>query len=65
MTDDEIKPEMKILVEYEGTLRPAKVIGARREKTGNGPSKIIGWTVHIEPTGLPYSTTADKIHSRR
>jgi hypothetical protein len=63
MTNEQIKPEMKVLVDVEGVLKPAKVIDATRLHKGGGVT-ITGWLVHIEPTGLPYTTTADKIHPR-
>jgi len=63
MTNEELKAEMKVLVDVEGVLKPAKVIDARTLKVGNQVT-ITGWVVHIEPSGLPHSTTADKIHPR-
>lgn len=63
MTDGELRAEMKVLVDVEGVLKPAKVIGATTLREGNRV-KITGWVVHIEPSGLPHTTTADKIHPR-
>jgi len=63
MTNEQLKPEMKVLVDVEGVLKPAKVIGPTTLREGDKVT-ITGWVVHIEPTGLPYTTTADKIHAR-
>ena len=35
MTNEELKAEMKVLVDVEGVLKPAKVIDARTLKVGN------------------------------
>jgi hypothetical protein len=63
MTNEELSAEMKVLVEVEGVLKPAKVIDATTLRKGRTVT-ITGWVVHIEPTGLPYTTTAEKIHPR-
>ncbi len=63
MTNEELKAEMKVLVDVEGVLKAAKVIDATTLKVGNQVT-ITGWVVHIEPSGLPHTTTADKIHPR-
>jgi hypothetical protein len=63
MTNKELKAEMKVLVDVDGVLKPAKVIDATTLRKGRTVT-ITGWVVHIEPTGLPYTTTADKIHPR-
>src|SRR5258708_40234400 len=63
MTNEELKPEMKVLVDVEGVLKPAKVIGPTRLREGPRVT-ITGWVVHIEPSALPHTTTADKIHPR-
>lgn len=63
MTNEEMKPEMKVIVDVEGVLKPAKVIGPTTLRVGDKVT-ITGWVVHIEPSALPYSTTADKIHPR-
>jgi hypothetical protein len=63
MTNEEMKPEMKVMVDVEGVLKPAKVIGPTTLRVGDKVT-ITGWVVHIEPLALPHSTTADKIHPR-
>jgi hypothetical protein len=63
MTNEQLKAEMKVLVEVDGVLKLAKVIDATTLQEGSKVT-ITGWLVHIEPTGLPYKTTADKIHPR-
>ena len=35
MTNEELKAELKVLVDVEGVLKPAKVIDARTLKVGN------------------------------
>jgi hypothetical protein len=61
MANEEIKPEMKVMVDVEGVQKPAKVIGPPTLRVSDKVT-ITGWVVHIEPSALPYSTTPDKIH---
>jgi hypothetical protein len=63
MTNEQLRAEMKVLVYVEGVLKPAKVIGPTTLREGDKVT-ITGWVVHIEPSGLPHTTTADKIHPR-
>jgi hypothetical protein len=63
MTNEQLRAEMKVLVDVDGVLKPAKVIDATTLQKG-GVVTITGWVVHIEPTGLPHTTTADKIYPR-
>jgi hypothetical protein len=63
MTNEQLRAEMKVLVDVEGVLKPAKVIGPTTLRKGDKIT-ITGWVVHIEPSGLPHTTTADKIHPR-
>ena len=63
MTNEQLRAEMKVLVDFEGVLKPAKVIGPTTLRKGDKVT-VTGWVVHIEPSGLPHTTTADKIHPR-
>jgi hypothetical protein len=64
--DNELKPEMKVLVDYDGLLKRAKVIGpVTLTNAGTGELiEISGWVVAIEPSNLHATVTADKIHPR-
>ena len=66
MQNKELKPEMKVLVDHDGLLKPAKVIGqVTVTNTGTGELiEISGWVVAIEPSNLHVTVTADKIHPR-
>lgn len=64
MKNEELKKEMRVLVEFEGSLKPAKIIGPVEERTGN-KVKIIGWKLHVGPSALDYQTTADRIHPKK
>jgi hypothetical protein len=66
MQNKELKPEMKVLVDYDGSLKLAKVID-RVAVTNAGTGElieIIGWKVAIEPSNLHVTVTADRIHPR-
>jgi len=66
MQNKELKPEMKVLVDYDGSLKSAKVIdrvAIRNAGTGE-LIEIIGWKVAIEPSNLHVTVTADRIHPR-
>lgn len=64
MQNEELKPEMKVLVDYDGLLKRAKVIGpVTVTNAGTGELlEISGWVVAIEPSNLHATVTADKIH---
>jgi hypothetical protein len=64
--NEELTPEMKVLVDHDGLLKPAKVIGpVRVTKAGTGELlEISGWVVAIEPSNLHATVTADRIHPR-
>lgn len=66
MQNEELKPEMKVLVDYDGLLKRAKVIGpVTVTNAGTGELlEISGWVVAIEPSNLHATVTADKIHPR-
>lgn len=66
MQDEELKLEMKVLVDHDGLLKLAKVIGpVTVTNTGTGELiEISGWVVAIEPSNLHATVTADKIHPR-
>jgi hypothetical protein len=66
MQNKELKPELKVLVDYDGSLKPAKVIDrVARTNAGTGELiEIIGWKVAIGPSGLQVTVTADKIHPK-
>jgi hypothetical protein len=64
MLDSELKEEMLVLVDKDGSLQPAKVIGPTKLLTPGPPPKITGWKLHVGPSALDYSTTADKIYPR-
>jgi hypothetical protein len=66
MQNEELKPEMKVCVDYDGSLRLAKVIGpVTVTKAGTDELiEISGWVVAIEPSNLHLTVTADKIHAR-
>ncbi len=66
MQNEDLKPEMKVLVDHGGSLKPAKVIGPVKV-TNAGTGELIeigGWVVAIEPSNLHATVTADKIHPR-
>jgi hypothetical protein len=65
MLDFELKEEMLVLVDKDGSLQPAKIIGKMLEHTPGRPPKITGWKLHVGPSALEYSTTADKIYPRK
>jgi hypothetical protein len=64
--NEELKPEMKVLVDYDGLLKRAKVVGpVTVTNAGTGELlEISGWAVAIEPSNLHATVTADKIHPR-
>jgi hypothetical protein len=64
--NEELKSEMKVFVDYDGSRKPAKVIDCVKVKNvGTGELiEIKGWVVAIEPSNLHVQVTADKIHSR-
>jgi hypothetical protein len=64
--NEELKPEMKVLVDYDGLLKRAKVVGpVTVTNAGTGELlEISGWVVAIEPSNLHATVTADKIHPR-
>jgi len=64
MQNEELKPGMKVLVDHDGLLKPAKVIGpVKVTNAGTGELiEISGWVVAIEPSNLHATLTADKIH---
>jgi hypothetical protein len=64
MLDSELKEGMQVLVDKDGSLQAAKIIGPTLLLTPGRPPKITGWKVHVGPSALDYSTTADKIHPR-
>lgn len=66
MQNEELKPEMKVLVDYDGLLKRAKVVGpVTVTNAGTGELlEISGWVVAIEPSNLHATVTADKIHPR-
>ena len=66
MQNEELKPEMKVVVDYDGLLKRAKVIGpVTVTNAGTGELlEISGWVVAIEPSNLHATVTADKIHPR-
>jgi hypothetical protein len=66
MQNEELKPEMKVLVDHDGSLKLAKVIGSVKiTNVGTGELiEISGWVVAIEPSNLHATLTADKIHPR-
>jgi hypothetical protein len=66
MQNEELKPEMKVVVDYDGSLKLAKIIGPVEFKNaGTGELiEIRGWVVAIEPSNLHVTVTADKIHPR-
>lgn len=57
---------MKVVVDYDGSLKLAKVIGQVEFKNaGTGELiEIRGWVVAIEPSNLHVTVTAGKIHPR-
>jgi len=61
MKDEELKAEMLVLVDFNGVSQPAKVIGPVAERKGN-QTKILGWKLHVGPSALEYTTTADRIY---
>jgi len=63
MKDEELKEEMQVLVDFDGVLKQAKVIGPAEERKGN-QTKIIGWKLHVGPSALEHTTTADKIYAK-
>jgi hypothetical protein len=66
MRNDELKSEMKVRVDHDGALKPAKVIGPVRV-TNAGTGKLIeisGWVVAIDASNLHVTVTAEKIHPR-
>jgi hypothetical protein len=66
MKNEELRPEMRVLVDYNGSLKRAKVIGPVA-LTNAGTVELIeisGWVVAIEPSNLHATVTADKIHAR-
>lgn len=63
MQNEELKPEMKVLVERNGSLIPAKVIGPTTLTVGSR-TEITGWVVALERDNLHLTVTADKIHPR-
>lgn len=63
MKDEELKEEMQVLVDFDGGLKQAKVIGPVEERNGN-QIKIIGWKLHVGRSALEHNTTADKIYSK-
>ena len=66
MQNEELKPEMKVLIDHDESLKPAKVIGPVK-LTNAGTGELIaisGWVVAIEPSNLHATVTADKIHPR-
>jgi hypothetical protein len=64
MHNEELKPEMKVLVDYDGSLKRAKLIGpVMLTNAGTGELiEISGWVVAIEPSNLHATVTTDKIH---
>lgn len=66
MQNEELKPEMKVLVDHDGLLKLAKVIGpATLKNAGTGELiELSAWVVAIEPSNLHATVTADKIHPR-
>lgn len=66
MQNEELKPEMKVLVDYGGSLKSAKVIGPVEHKNVSTGEliEIVGWKVAIEPSGLGVTVTADQISPR-
>ncbi len=66
MKNEDLKPEMKVLVDHDGLLKPAKVIGPVTLRNA-GTGELIetsGWVVAIEPSNLHVTVTADKIQPR-
>jgi hypothetical protein len=57
--------EMLVLVDKDGSLQPAKVIGPTLLLTPGQLPRITGWKLHVGPSALDYSTTADKIYPRK
>jgi hypothetical protein len=66
MQNEELKPEMKVLVDYGGSLKSAKVIGPVKYKNVSTGEliEIVGWKVAIEPSGLGVTVTVDQISPR-
>lgn len=66
MRNEELEPEMKVLVDHDGALKPAKVIGpVTVTNAGTGEKiEISGWVVAIDPSNLHATVTAEKIHPR-
>lgn len=66
MKNEELKPEMRVLVDVDGSLKPGKVIDSVRKINKNTGEVIgiLGWMVATEPSGLHRQVTADKIHPR-
>jgi hypothetical protein len=64
MQNEEVKPEMKVLVDYEGSAKPAKVIGPVERRIGTSV-RIIAWVVAMEPNNLHVQVTADKMSPTR
>jgi hypothetical protein len=64
--NEELRPEMRVLVDYNGSLKRAKVIGpvALRNAGTGDVIEISGCVVAIEPSNLHATVTADKIHPR-
>jgi hypothetical protein len=63
MQNEELKPEMKVRVDHDGSSKLAKVIGPATLKKGK-LIEITGWVVAIEPSNLHVTLTADKIHRK-
>lgn len=60
MKNEDLSPEMSVIVEFDETLRFGKVIGPTTLKQGS-LVQITGWVVALEPDHLHVTVTADKI----
>ena len=65
MLDSELHDGMLVLVDKDGSLQPAKIIGSTLLHTLGQPPKITGWKLHVGLSALEFSSTADKIHPRK
>jgi hypothetical protein len=66
MKDEELKAEMRVFVEHEGSLKAGKVIGPVEKKSASTGKRIAvsGWIIAVEPTGLHLTVAADQIRDR-
>jgi len=60
MENHELKAGMEVSVEHGGKWQDAKVIGSTKLITGR-VEKITGWKLHVGPSALDMTFTADKI----